>query len=74
MLRRFVVVSLLAASVAFVARVERTRVSIRRIAAFVEHVHGRLYQLVRQHDTIHDRTLEITFLESSAEAYVLTFG
>ena len=35
---------------------------------------GRLYQLVRQHDTIHDRTLEITFLESGTEAYVLTFG
>ena len=35
---------------------------------------GRLYQLVRQHDTIHDRTLEITFLECGAEAYVLTFG
>ncbi len=35
---------------------------------------GRLYQLVRQHDTIHDRTLEITFLEPGAEAYVLTFG
>lgn len=35
---------------------------------------GRLYQLVRQHDTIHDRTLEITFLERGAEAYVLTFG
>jgi hypothetical protein len=35
---------------------------------------GRLYQLVRQHDTIHDRTLEITFHEPGAEAYVLTFG
>ena len=35
---------------------------------------GRLYQLVRQHDTIHDRTLEIIFLEPGAEAYVLTFG
>jgi thiol-disulfide isomerase/thioredoxin len=35
---------------------------------------GRLYQLVRQHGTIQDRTLEITFLEPGAEAYVLTFG
>jgi hypothetical protein len=35
---------------------------------------GRLYQLVRQHDTIRERTLEITFLEAGAEAYVFTFG
>ncbi|MFI6266519.1 redoxin family protein [Micromonospora sp. NPDC051006] len=35
---------------------------------------GRLYQLVRQHDAVHERTLEITFLEPGAEAYVLTFG
>ena len=35
---------------------------------------GRLYQLVRQHDTVHERTLEITFLERGAEAYVFTFG
>lgn len=35
---------------------------------------GRLYQLVRQHDTIRARTLEITFLEPGAEAYVFTFG
>ena len=35
---------------------------------------GRLYQLVRQHDAIGDRTLEITFLEPGAEAYVFTFG
>lgn len=34
----------------------------------------RLYQLVRQHDTIRARTLEITFLEPGAEAYVFTFG
>ncbi|MGW4485172.1 redoxin family protein [Amycolatopsis sp. NPDC004368] len=34
----------------------------------------RLYQLVRQHGEIHARTLEITFLEAGAEAYVLTFG
>ena len=35
---------------------------------------GRLYQLVRQRDGIRERTLEITFLESAAEAYVFTFG
>ena len=35
---------------------------------------GRLYQLVRQHDTVRERTLEITFLEPGAEAYVFTFG
>ena len=35
---------------------------------------GRLCQLVRQHDTVRERTLEITFLEPGAEAYVFTFG
>jgi thiol-disulfide isomerase/thioredoxin len=35
---------------------------------------GRLYQLVRQHGTVRERTLEITFLEHGAQAYVLTFG
>ena len=35
---------------------------------------GRLYQLVRQHDAIGERTLEIAFLEAGAEAYVFTFG
>jgi thiol-disulfide isomerase/thioredoxin len=35
---------------------------------------GRLYQLVRQHDVVRDRTLEITFLQPGAEAYVFTFG
>jgi thiol-disulfide isomerase/thioredoxin len=35
---------------------------------------GRLYQLVRQHDKVRDRTVEITFLEPGAEAYVFTFG
>jgi thiol-disulfide isomerase/thioredoxin len=35
---------------------------------------GRLYQLVREHDAVRDRTLEITFLEPGAEAYVITFG
>ncbi|HEY4426869.1 MAG TPA: hypothetical protein VGN08_01540 [Solirubrobacteraceae bacterium] len=35
---------------------------------------GRLYQLVRQHDVVRERTLEITFLEPGAEAYVFTFG
>jgi hypothetical protein len=35
---------------------------------------GRLYQLVRVHDAVRERTLEITFLEPGAEAYVFTFG
>jgi thiol-disulfide isomerase/thioredoxin len=35
---------------------------------------GRLYQLVREHDAVNERTLQITFLEPGAEAYVLTFG
>jgi thiol-disulfide isomerase/thioredoxin len=35
---------------------------------------GRLYQLVREHDALRERTLEITFLESGAEAYAFTFG
>ncbi|MGQ5262324.1 redoxin family protein [Micromonospora sp. ZYX-F-536] len=35
---------------------------------------GRLHQLVRQHDTVRERTLEITFGEPGAEAYALTFG
>ena len=35
---------------------------------------GRLYQLVRQRDGVQERTLEITFDERGAEAYVFTFG
>ena len=35
---------------------------------------GRLYQLVREHDAVRERTLAITFLEPGAEAYVFTFG
>jgi len=35
---------------------------------------GRLNQLVREHDAVRERTLEITFLEPGAEAYVFTFG
>jgi thiol-disulfide isomerase/thioredoxin len=35
---------------------------------------GRLYQLVRQHGEVRERTVEITFLDSGAEAYVFTFG
>jgi thiol-disulfide isomerase/thioredoxin len=35
---------------------------------------GRLYQLVRQHDMVRERTLEITFLQPGAEAYAFTFG
>jgi thiol-disulfide isomerase/thioredoxin len=37
-------------------------------------VDGRLYQLVREHDTVRERTLEIKFLQPGAEAYVFTFG
>jgi thiol-disulfide isomerase/thioredoxin len=35
---------------------------------------GRLYQLVRAHDTVREQTVEITFLEPGAEAYAFTFG
>jgi thiol-disulfide isomerase/thioredoxin len=35
---------------------------------------GRLYQLVREHDRVRERTLEISFLEPGVEAYVFTFG
>ena len=35
---------------------------------------GRLYQLVREHDAVRERTLEITFLAPGTEAYVFTFG
>jgi thiol-disulfide isomerase/thioredoxin len=35
---------------------------------------GRLAQLVREHDAVRERTLEITFLEPGAQAYVFTFG
>ena len=35
---------------------------------------GRLYQLVREHDVVRERTLQITFLQPGAEAYVFTFG
>ena len=35
---------------------------------------GRLYQLVRQHGAVRERTVQITFLEPGAEAYVFTFG
>ena len=35
---------------------------------------GRMYQLVREHGTVRERTLEITFLEPGAEAYAFTFG
>jgi len=36
--------------------------------------HGRLYQLVREHDAVRERKLEIMFLEPGAEAYAFTFG
>ena len=35
---------------------------------------GRMYQLVRQHDAVRERTLAIAFLEPGAEAYSFTFG
>jgi len=35
---------------------------------------GRMYQLVRQHNAVRERTLEITFSEPGAEAYSFTFG
>jgi hypothetical protein len=35
---------------------------------------GRLYQLVREGEAVRERTLEITFLESGAQAYAFTFG
>jgi hypothetical protein len=35
---------------------------------------GRLYQLVRERDAVRERTLQITFLDPGAEAYVFTFG
>jgi hypothetical protein len=36
--------------------------------------HGRLYQLIREHDAVRERTLEIRFLEAGVEAYAFTFG
>jgi Thioredoxin like C-terminal domain len=33
-----------------------------------------MHQLIRQHDGVRHRTLEITFLKSDAEAYSFTFG
>ena len=35
---------------------------------------GRLYQLLRQHGEIRERTAEITFLDEGARAYSFTFG
>jgi thiol-disulfide isomerase/thioredoxin len=35
---------------------------------------GRLYQLVRAHDEVRERTVQITFPEPGVEAYVFTFG
>ena len=35
---------------------------------------GRRYQLVREHDAVRERTVQITFLEPGAEAYAFTFG
>ncbi|HEX8856793.1 MAG TPA: redoxin domain-containing protein [Thermoleophilaceae bacterium] len=36
--------------------------------------YGRMYQLVREHDAVGERTLEIAFLEPGAEGYAFTFG
>jgi thiol-disulfide isomerase/thioredoxin len=35
---------------------------------------GRMYQLLREHDAVRERIMEITFLEPGAEAYAFTFG
>ena len=35
---------------------------------------GRLYQLVRQQDTVAERTVQVTFEEAGAEAFAFTFG
>ena len=35
---------------------------------------GRLYQLVREHDAVRERTLEVTFVKPGVEAYAFTFG
>jgi thiol-disulfide isomerase/thioredoxin len=35
---------------------------------------GRLYQVVREHNQVRERTLQVTFLEPGVEAYVFTFG
>jgi thiol-disulfide isomerase/thioredoxin len=35
---------------------------------------GRMYQLIRQHDVVGERNLDITFIEHGAEAYCFTFG
>ena len=35
---------------------------------------SRLYQLVRQHGEVRKRTLEVTFFEPGAEAFLFTFG
>jgi thiol-disulfide isomerase/thioredoxin len=35
---------------------------------------GRMYQLIRQHDGVRERVLEITFDGAGAEAYSFTFG
>ena len=33
-----------------------------------------MYQFVRQHGRVRERTLEIRFLEAGVEAYAFTFG
>ena len=38
------------------------------------HRHGRLYQLVREHDAVRERAFEMILLPPRAEAYSFTFG
>jgi hypothetical protein len=33
-----------------------------------------MYQLIRQHSDVRERTVEIAFLAPGAEAYAFTFG
>jgi hypothetical protein len=35
---------------------------------------GRMYQLVRAHDEVRERTIEVEFSAPGAEAYAFTFG
>ena len=37
-------------------------------------VEPRMYQVIRQRGAVAERTLEITFLDAGARAYVFTFG
>lgn len=35
---------------------------------------GRMYQLIRVHDGVRERTVQVTFLDAGAQAYAFTFG